>query len=88
MLPRQAVMRMLTATLLAVGLLLAEAGLLLDRRSESQAQEPKRFFYKIVDVNADTVTMQNTLNEYGSAGWELVAAEMGNMTAPRLIFKK
>jgi hypothetical protein len=41
-----------------------------------------------VDVNADTVTMQNILNEYGSAGWELVAAEMGNMTAPRLIFKK
>jgi hypothetical protein len=32
--------------------------------------------------------MQNTLNEYGAAGWELVVIGMGDMTSPRLVFKK
>jgi hypothetical protein len=32
--------------------------------------------------------MQTVLNEFGAGGWELVAVSMGNMTEPRLIFKK
>jgi hypothetical protein len=32
--------------------------------------------------------MQTVLNEFGGSGWELVAVSMGNMTEPRLIFKK
>lgn len=59
-----------------------------DRPGSVHAQEPKRFFYKIVDVAADNASMQATLNEYGAAGWELVMVGMGDMTAPRLIFKK
>ncbi|HEX2056333.1 MAG TPA: hypothetical protein VHF07_07555 [Nitrospiraceae bacterium] len=52
------------------------------------AQDMKRFQYKIVEVLPDTHTMQATLNEYGQSGWELVAVSMGDMTAPRLVFKK
>jgi len=52
------------------------------------AQEQKRFQYKIVEVLPDTQNMQTKLNEFGSSGWELVAVSMGNMTEPRLIFKK
>jgi hypothetical protein len=54
----------------------------------AKAQEPKRFQYKIVDVLHDTETMQRTLNEFGNAGWELVAVSMGDLTTPRMIFKK
>jgi hypothetical protein len=54
----------------------------------AKAQEPKRFQYKIVEVLPDTQNMQTKLNEFGSNGWELVAVPMGNMTEPRLIFKK
>ena len=54
----------------------------------AKAQEPKRFQYKIVEVLPDTQNMQTTLNEFGTNGWELVAVSMGNMTEPRLIFKK
>lgn len=32
--------------------------------------------------------MQTILNEYGAAGWELIVIGMGDMTAPRLVFKK
>lgn len=53
-----------------------------------KAQEPKRFQYKIVEVLPDTQNMQTRLNEFGANGWELVAVSMGNMTEPRLIFKK
>jgi hypothetical protein len=53
-----------------------------------QAQDAKRYFYKIVDVPPDNVAMQSVLNEYGAAGWELVVMSMGDMTQPRLIFKK
>jgi hypothetical protein len=53
-----------------------------------KAQEPKRFEYRIVEVLPDTQNMQTTLNEFGASGWELVAVSMGNMTEPRLIFKK
>ena len=54
----------------------------------AKAQEPKRFQYKIIAVLPDTQNMQTTLNEFGTNGWELVAVSMGNMTEPRLIFKK
>ena len=54
----------------------------------AKAQEPKRFQYKIVEVLPDTQNMQTVLNEFGASGWELVAVSMGNMTEPRLIFKK
>jgi hypothetical protein len=54
----------------------------------AKAQEPKRFQYKIVEVLPDTQNMQTKLNEFGASGWELVAVPMGNMTEPRLIFKK
>jgi len=43
----------------------------------AKAQEPKRFQYKIVEVLPDTQNMQTKLNEFGAAGWELVAAPMG-----------
>ena len=54
----------------------------------AKAQESKRFQYKIIEVLPDTENMQMKLNEFGSNGWELVAVSMGNMTEPRLIFKK
>jgi hypothetical protein len=54
----------------------------------AKAQESKRFQYKIVEVLPDTENMQTRLNEFGAGGWELVAVSMGNMTEPRLIFKK
>ena len=53
-----------------------------------KAQEPKRFQYKIVEVLRDTQNMQIILNEHGASGWELVTVSMGDMTEPRLIFKK
>jgi len=53
-----------------------------------KAQEPKRFQYKIVEVLRDTQNMQTILNEQGASGWELVTVSMGDMTEPRLIFKK
>ena len=52
------------------------------------AQETKRFEYRIIEVLPDTQNMQMKLNEFGANGWELVAVSMGNMTEPRLIFKK
>jgi hypothetical protein len=52
------------------------------------AQESKRFEYRIVEVLPDTTNMQTKLNEFGMNGWELVAVSMGNMTEPRLIFKR
>lgn len=54
----------------------------------AKAQEPKRYQYQIIEVLPDTENMQTKLNEFGSHGWELVAVSMGNMTEPRLIFKK
>jgi hypothetical protein len=67
----------------ALGLLL-----LLGQPFTVKAQEPKRFQYIIVEVLPDTQNMQTKLNEFGAAGWELVAVPMGSMTEPRLIFKK
>lgn len=62
--------------------------LLLGQPFMAKAQEPKRFQYRIIEVIPDTETMQTKLNEFGSNGWELVGFAMGNMTNPRLIFKK
>lgn len=67
----------------ALGLLL-----LMGQPFTAKAQESKRFQYQIVEVLPDTQTMQTKLNEFGASGWELVAVSMGNMTEPRLIFKK
>jgi hypothetical protein len=62
--------------------------LLMGQPFPAKAQESKRIQYKIVEVLPDTQNMQTMLNEFGSSGWELVAVSMGNMTEPRLIFKK
>ncbi len=67
----------------AIGLLL-----LLGEPFAVKAQEPKRFQYMIVEVLPDTQNMQTKLNEFGASGWELVSVSMGDMTEPRLIFKK
>ncbi len=63
-------------------------GLFMGQPFTAKAQEPKRFQYKIVEVLPDTQNMQTKLNEFGAGGWELVAVSMGEMTEPRLIFKK
>lgn len=75
---------------LIAGISLGALGLLLlmGQPFTVKAQEPKRFQYQIVEVLPDTQTMQTKLNEFGASGWELVAVSMGNMTEPRLIFKK
>ena len=75
---------------LIAGVSLCSLGLLLvtGLPFAAKAQEPKRFQYKIVDVLPDTQNMQTKLNEFGASGWELVAVSMGDMTEPRLIFKK
>ena len=75
---------------LITGVSLCALGLLLvtGQPFTAKAQEPKRFQYKIVEVLPDTQNMQTRLNEFGASGWELVAVSMGNMTEPRLIFKK
>ena len=70
-------------SLSALGLLL-----LLGQPFTAKAQEPKRFQYQIIEVLPDTQNMQTKLNEFGASGWELVAVSMGDMTEPRMIFKK
>ena len=62
--------------------------LLVGQPFAAKAQESRRFQYKIVEVLPDTQNMQTVLNEFGASGWDLVAVSMGNMTEPRLIFKK
>ena len=75
--------------ILGIAMLGLQALLLVkDIERPAVAQEMKRFQYKIVEVLPDTHNMQATLNEYGQTGWELVAVSMGDMTAPRLVFKK
>ena len=75
---------------LIAGVSLGALGLLLlmGQPFTAKAQEQKRFQYKIVEVLPDTTNMQSILNEQGVNGWELVTVSMGNMTEPRLIFKK
>jgi hypothetical protein len=62
--------------------------LLMGQPFTAKAQEQKRYQYKIVEAIRDTQTMQSILNEHGANGWELVTVSMGDMTEPRLIFKK
>jgi len=75
---------------MVAGVSLGALGLLLfmGQPFTAKAQEQKRFQYQIVEVLPDTHNMQSKLNEFGASGWELVAVSMGNMTEPRLIFKK
>jgi hypothetical protein len=79
-----------SAAWLIAGVSLGALGflLLIGQPFSAKAQEPKRFQYQIVEVLPDTQNMQTKLNEFGASGWELVAVSMGNMTEPRLIFKK
>lgn len=54
-----------------------------------QAQELRPIQYRIVDVSLEIHAMQRMLDEYGAAGWELVAVGLGDVTShPRLIFRK
>jgi hypothetical protein len=80
----------LSAAWVITGVCLGALGLLLlmGQPFAVKAQESKRFQYKIIEVLPDTENMQTRLNEFGASGWELVAVSMGNMTEPRLIFKK
>jgi len=80
----------LSAACVITGVCLGALGLLLlmGQPFAAKAQEQKRFQYKIIEVLPDTENMQTRLNEFGAGGWELVAVSMGNMTEPRLIFKK
>ena len=48
----------------------------------------QQFVYRVLEVPPDTRSIQAALDEYGHAGWELVAFEMGELQAPRMIFKK
>lgn len=73
---------------LGVSVLVSTGILCLVNPVAPKAQEQKRFEYRIVEVLPDTMTMQMKLNEFGMSGWELVSVSMGNMTEPRLIFKK
>jgi hypothetical protein len=74
-----------TAVLLAAGIIWT---LSMWPQHVAQGQEAKRYVYKVVDVPADHMAMQTVLNEYGAAGWELILIGMGDMTTPRLVFKK
>lgn len=47
-----------------------------------------RFEYRVMGVPPDTRSIQAARDEYGHAGWELVAFEMGELPAPSLIFQK
>ena len=71
-----------------IGMLLSMGLVFVANPLAPTAQEPKRFEYRIVEVLPDTTNMQTKLNEFGMNGWELVSVSMGNMTEPRLIFKK
>jgi hypothetical protein len=73
----------LTISLLVSGLIL-----IIGEPFSVKAQEMKRYQYRIVEVLHDTDSMQHTLNEFGSNGWELVAVSAGDLTSPRMIFKK
>ena len=56
--------------------------------SSQDSLHTSRFEYRVIEVPPDTRSIQVALDEYGHAGWELVAFEMGELQAPRMIFKK
>ena len=78
--------RFLSAAVLLLAIVLASVTIW--RQPDAQGQEAKRYVYKVVDVPTDVNAMQTTLNEYGAAGWELVVLSMGDLTSPRMVFKK
>jgi hypothetical protein len=80
------VFRLMHVTVLLLSVLVLSV--FLWRHPLAQGQETKRYVYKVVDVPPDNSAMQTTLNEYGAAGWELILIGMGDMTSPRLVFKK
>lgn len=79
-----------SVAMMAVGvsLVVSTAVLVFGQPFAVKAQEAKRFQYRVVDVLHETDAMQRTLNEYGNAGWELVEVSAGDLTSPRMIFKK
>ena len=48
----------------------------------------KRVEYKVIEVLPDPRVMEDTLNRYGGAGWELAALGMGDLQAPRMILRR
>jgi hypothetical protein len=78
--------RFLSAAVLLSAIVLSSVAIW--RQPVAQGQEAKRYVYKVVDVSTDVNAMQTTLNEYGAAGWELVVLSMGDLTSPRMVFKK
>ena len=78
--------RFLSAAVLLLVIVLSSVSIW--RQPVAQGQEAKRYVYKVVDVPTDVNAMQTTLNEYGAAGWELVVLSMGDLTSPRMVFKK
>ena len=76
--------------LFGAGLLLLTLGLALRPTpggSQGLSTQP-RFEYRVLEVLPDTRSIQAVLTEYGQAGWELAAFEMGDLQTPRLILKK
>lgn len=71
-----------------ISLLVSAAVLVVGQPFVVKAQEAKKIQYRIVEVLHDTDTMQRTLNEYGDAGWDLVTVSAGDLTVPRMVFKK
>jgi hypothetical protein len=78
--------RFLSAAVLLLAIVLSSVAIW--RQPVAQGQEAKRYVYKVVDVSTDVNAMQTTLNEFGAAGWELVVLSMGDLTSPRMVFKK
>lgn len=73
---------------LSISLMVSGLVAIIGQPFSAKAQEMKRYQYRIVEVLHDTDTMQRTLNDFGSSGWELVAVSAGDLTSPRMIFKK
>lgn len=73
---------------LLVGGLVVQAQTVPLQSPPAQLTQPRVFEYKIVEATTDVASMQRILNNYGAAGWELVAVGLGDLTSPRLIFKR
>src|SRR5215831_3884760 len=87
---RRSAMNARCAMVMSLGISLVVSGVMviIGQPFSVRAQEVKRYQYRIVEVLHDTDTMQRTLNEFGGSGWELVAVSAGDLTSPRMIFKK
>jgi hypothetical protein len=65
--------------------------LLASRHVSSAAKAPRVEYRVLESLSLDNnAKLENELNQYGQAGWELVLVDMGNVTkpAPRFIFKR